>query len=114
VSPLHSVCNGCFRIFPKTEMTRGRCPDCAREANRQREAQPYRREYQRVHHSAEYRRVRKAVFERDNHRCVDCGTTEKLQLDLVVPLAAGGAITVENGATRCGSCNPRRTARLGR
>jgi hypothetical protein len=48
--------------------------------------------------------VRRAVFERDGGKCVECGSTFDLQYDHVIPVALGGATTVENLQLLCGDC----------
>jgi 5-methylcytosine-specific restriction endonuclease McrA len=58
------------------------------------------------------RAVRQAVFERDGGRCVECGATFDLQYDHVIPLALGGASTVENLQVLCAECNRRKGAAL--
>lgn len=55
--------------------------------------------------------LRAAVYERDNSRCVYCGSEEDLQCDHVVPLAKGGQTTFENLATACRPCNARKKDR---
>lgn len=49
--------------------------------------------------------VRKKVWKRDNGRCVECNSTNKLHFDHIVPVAKGGANTVENIQILCASCN---------
>jgi 5-methylcytosine-specific restriction endonuclease McrA len=51
---------------------------------------------------AEYARV---VIERDGRHCVQCGVTEHLQFDHIMPVALGGATSVENLQILCGDCN---------
>ena len=58
------------------------------------------------------RAVRLAVFERDGGRCVQCGAGFELQYDHVIPLALGGASTVENLQILCAPCNGRKGAAL--
>jgi hypothetical protein len=58
------------------------------------------------------REVRRAVFERDGGQCVQCGSTFDLQYDHVLPLALGGANTVENLQLLCGQCNREKGADL--
>jgi hypothetical protein len=49
--------------------------------------------------------LREAVFERDGHRCVRCGSTEKLEPDHILPQSAGGPHIIENLRTLCKKCN---------
>jgi 5-methylcytosine-specific restriction endonuclease McrA len=56
--------------------------------------------------------VRRAVFERDGGRCAECGATFDLQYDHVLPVALGGATTVENLQLLCADCNRRKSDSL--
>lgn len=56
--------------------------------------------------------VRRAVFRRDGGRCVRCAGAELLQFDHVIPVALGGASTVENLQLLCASCNREKGASL--
>jgi 5-methylcytosine-specific restriction endonuclease McrA len=58
------------------------------------------------------RAVRLAVFERDGGRCVECGSGFEIQYDHVIPLALGGAGTVENVQILCAPCNRSKGASL--
>jgi 5-methylcytosine-specific restriction endonuclease McrA len=49
--------------------------------------------------------LRRAVFERDGGRCVECGSNFDLQYDHVLPVALGGATTVKNLQLLCADCN---------
>lgn len=58
------------------------------------------------------RELRRAVYERDGGRCVQCAATFELQYDHVLPVARGGATTVENLQLLCGACNRAKGANL--
>jgi 5-methylcytosine-specific restriction endonuclease McrA len=58
------------------------------------------------------REVRRAVFERDGGKCTECGSTFDLQYDHVIPVALGGATTVENLQLLCADCNREKGADL--
>ena len=49
--------------------------------------------------------MRLAVFERDGHRCLACGSGESLSLDHATPLAKGGDNSPANLQTLCKRCN---------
>lgn len=56
--------------------------------------------------SSQARRMwREAIFERDGHSCVYCGSTDDLTLDHVKPRCKGGPTNAENCVTACRSCN---------
>ena len=59
------------------------------------------------------RAVRLAVFERDSGRCVECGSSFEIQYDHVIPVALGGAGTIENLQILCAPCNQAKGAALG-
>lgn len=59
------------------------------------------------------RAVRLAVFQRDGGCCVECGSNFDIQYDHIIPLAMGGATTVENLQILCADCNRRKGATLG-
>lgn len=56
--------------------------------------------------------VRLEVWRRDAGRCVSCGSKERLQFDHVIPVALGGAGTVENLQLLCAACNGSKGAAL--
>lgn len=56
--------------------------------------------------------IRRAVLERDGHRCVRCGATEHLSLDHIHPQLYGGRHTMDNLQVLCRSCNSSKGARI--
>lgn len=55
------------------------------------------------------RAVRRAIRNRDNHQCVKCGSTHKLEVDHVHPSALGGTNSIDNGQLLCWSCHQEKT-----
>jgi 5-methylcytosine-specific restriction endonuclease McrA len=69
--------------------------------------------YVRVPRAVQRKISRRALFARDNWRCVYCGTTTgRLTLDHVVPRSRGGDSVWENVVTSCAPCNLRKGNRL--
>ena len=69
--------------------------------------------YVHVPRAAQRKISRRALFARDNWRCVYCGTTGgRLTLDHVVPRSRGGDSVWENVVTSCAPCNLRKGNRL--
>lgn len=58
------------------------------------------------------REVRRAVWERDAGACRVCGSRFDIQYDHIIPVALGGATTVENLQILCAACNQAKGAAL--
>ena len=56
--------------------------------------------------------LRRAVYERDGGKCLECGSGFELQYDHVLPVALGGATTLENLQLLCADCNRRKSSSL--
>ena len=69
--------------------------------------------YVRVPRAMQRKISRRALFARDDWRCVYCGCgTGRLTLDHVVPRSRGGDSVWENVVTSCAPCNHRKGNRL--
>ena len=83
----------------------------------ERESGGYRFVHWRKSQDGKYRKnirksVKRAVYERDGHRCVFCGTTENLTLDHIVRYADGGPDTEDNLRVLCMKCNQSRETKM--
>ena len=54
-------------------------------------------------------RIRREILERDGFRCRQCGSSERLTVDHVIPVAEGGEGTVANGQVLCRGCHAAKT-----
>jgi 5-methylcytosine-specific restriction endonuclease McrA len=56
--------------------------------------------------------IRHEVWRRDQGRCVDCGSRERLEFDHIIPVSQGGSSTPRNLELRCETCNRKKAARI--
>lgn len=47
----------------------------------------------------------KEIYSRDEHKCKYCGSTNKLEIDHIIPLAMGGSNDLDNLQILCKKCN---------
>lgn len=58
------------------------------------------------------KKVRADIFRRDGKKCKKCGSTEKISIDHIIPIASGGDNSIENLQVLCVSCNSKKGHRL--
>lgn len=87
------------------------------KAEQKRIAHEKRRAEQQFY--ARFNRVRReaqihlpALFERDGKQCKQCGCTDQLTIDHVIPLARGGSNELDNLQILCNKCNSRKGAKV--
>jgi hypothetical protein len=56
--------------------------------------------------------VQREVWRRDQGRCVECGSQDRLEYDHVIPWSKGGANTARNIQLLCETCNRRKNNRI--
>ena len=56
--------------------------------------------------------IRMFVWQRDEGKCVRCGSNERLEFDHVIPIAKGGSTTERNIQLLCEPCNRAKGAQI--
>jgi 5-methylcytosine-specific restriction protein A len=98
------LCNACGGTFEPQALKRGRCADCLRQYYRKR-GKTRARGY-----DAEHKRLVKLAIAAHPY-CVDCGASEDLTGDHIVPRSRGGLNVLSNYEVRCRGCNTARRNR---
>ena len=57
--------------------------------------------------------VKDKVWNRDNGKCVECGSNENLEFDHIIPVSKGGANTYRNLQLLCEHCNRSKSDKIG-
>ncbi|WPC13066.1 HNH endonuclease [Riemerella anatipestifer] len=58
-------------------------------------------------------KVKDMVWNRDGGKCVECGSSEKLEFDHIVPFSKGGSNTYRNIQLLCEPCNRKKSNKIG-
>jgi 5-methylcytosine-specific restriction endonuclease McrA len=104
------LCTRCEQGFQAGDLKQGRCADCRREHERERNASNPRR---RVRNLAKWQRTRELVKRRDGFACVGCGATEPLEIHHKIKLRfVANPYDLSNLETLCLSCHRKKDRRL--
>ena len=57
-------------------------------------------------------KIRRSVWRRDEGKCVECGSNERLEFDHVIPVSKGGSNTERNIQLLCEHCNRSKGAQI--
>lgn len=69
--------------------------------------------YNRIHRDRILQDIMDAVWRRDEGKCVQCGSSENLEFDHIIPVSKGGANTYRNIQLLCEKCNRKKSNRIG-
>lgn len=58
------------------------------------------------------KKISPVIFQRDGNRCINCGATEHLTVDHIIPIHKGGTNEQDNLQTLCGKCNSSKGAKI--
>ena len=59
------------------------------------------------------KQVRDIVWDRDQGRCTECGSNEKLEFDHIIPHSKGGSNSEKNIQLLCEECNRKKSDKIG-
>ena len=57
--------------------------------------------------------IKDKVWNRDGGKCAECGSSEKLEFDHIIPHSKGGADTYRNLQLLCEQCNRSKSNEIG-
>jgi hypothetical protein len=57
--------------------------------------------------------VKREVWRRDQGKCIECGSKEKLEYDHIIPVSKGGSNTARNVQLLCENCNRTKSSKIG-
>jgi hypothetical protein len=58
-------------------------------------------------------KVKDMVWNRDQGKCIECGSNEKLEFDHIIPFSKGGSNTYRNIQLLCEKCNREKSNKIG-
>ena len=93
------------------------CHDCIikrQEKRKEQEKRLWRRKSGKgkISKAGFFNRIRRKVFERDDHKCLWCGSQKNLGLGPLIPLSRGGKLVFDNYVTTCQHCRPSKGNKL--
>jgi len=95
------------------------CMKCSRKLDNKQHKERFDNFFQDdfVYHEPQNNRyitaqTKKAVWQRDSGRCVNCGSNQKLEYDHIIPLSKGGSNTARNIQLLCEECNRKKSNKI--
>ncbi len=82
---------------------------CSRKCGAMSRSVPVEKRVRRSGHEFT-RHQKKRILERDGYKCQLCSSTDRIQVDHIIPVGLGGQPVEENGQTLCHSCHANKTA----
>ena len=67
---------------------------------------------ERRHFEAMKPTISAGLFDKYNNKCAQCGSSEKLEIDHIIPIARGGSNETTNLQILCRKCNRKKGAKL--
>lgn len=98
------------------------CSRCNRKLENQEHKRKFDQYFQGDENEPDYepplvdRRIsphtKNTVWRRDEGRCVECGSKERLEFDHIIPVSKGGSNTARNIQLLCEKCNRQKSDRI--
>ena len=94
-------CSYCGEIIPKNQNT---CEYCGYDKRPIEVIEKRRRNIST--------QVKREVWRRDEGKCVECGSKERLEYDHIIPFSRGGSNTTRNIQLLCEDCNRKKSSNI--
>ncbi|MBN2636838.1 MAG: HNH endonuclease [Prolixibacteraceae bacterium] len=98
------------------------CSKCNRKLENQEHKRKFDEYFRNIGSDSEYepplsnRRIstqtKNAVWRRDEGKCIQCGSRERLEFDHIIPISKGGSNTSRNIQLLCEKCNRQKSNKI--